>query len=88
MAHYCTGQERENNHIGMPYTTATDGVSLSLSVMELVDNFGLGEKIVGITSDGCGNLRICRESLESKYSNESVFFHPSPYSPCIALRIY
>ena len=87
-AHYCTGQERKNTHIGMPSTTATDGVSLSLSVMEVVENFGLEAKIVGITSDGGGNLRVCREALESKYTNDSLFFHPRPYSPWIALHIY
>ena len=45
----------------MPSTTATDGVSLYFSVMEVVVNFGLEEKIVGITSDGGGNIRVCRE---------------------------
>ena len=72
----------------MPPTTATDGVYLYLSVMEGVDNFGLGEKIVGITSDGGGNIWVCREALESKYTNASVFKHSIPYSPWIALRIY
>ena len=62
----------------MPSTTATDGVSLSLSVMEVVENFGLEAKIVGITSDGSGNLRVCREGLESKYTNDSVFPPPKP----------
>ena len=75
-AHYCTVQERKNTHIGMRYTTATDGVSLSLSVMEVVENFGLEENIVGITSDDGGNLWVCREALESKYTNESIFFPP------------
>ena len=32
-AQYCTCPERKNTHIGMPSTTAPDGVSLSLSVM-------------------------------------------------------
>ena len=59
-AHYCTGQERKKTHIGMPSTTDTDGVSLSLSVMEVVENFGLEANIVGITSDIGGNLRVCR----------------------------
>ena len=72
----------------MPSTTATDGVSLSLSVMEVVENFGLEAKIVGITSDGGGNLRVCREAMESKYTNDSIFTHPSPYSPWSALHIY
>ena len=87
-AHYCTGHERKNTHIGMPSTTSTDVVSLSLSVMEVVENFGFEAKIVGITSDGGGNLRVCRESLESKYNNDSVFPHPRPYSPWSALHIY
>ena len=63
-AHYCIGPERNNIHIGMPYTTATDGVSLPLSVIEVVKNVGLEAKIVGITSDDSGNIRICREALE------------------------
>ena len=61
---------------------------MSLSVMEVVENFGLEEKIVGITSDGGGNIWVCREAIESKYTNDSVFFHPSPYSPWSALHIY
>ena len=88
MAHYCIGQERKNTHIGIPSTTNTDGVSLSLSVMDVVENFGLEAKIVGITSDGSGNLWVFREALESNYTNESVFFHPSPYSQWSALHIY
>ena len=72
----------------MPSTTANDGVSVYLSVMEAVENFGLEAKILGITSDGGGNLQVCREVLESKYTNDSVFPHPSPYSPWSALLIY
>ena len=75
---YYTGWERKNTHIGMSSTTATDGVSLSLSVMEMVENFGLETKIVGIMSDGGGNIRVCREALESKYTNDSVFTPPKP----------
>ena len=58
-SHYCTGRERKNNNIGMPSTTATDDVSVSLSFMEVVENFGLEAKIVGITSDGGGNIWVC-----------------------------
>ena len=75
-AHYCTGSYRKNTHIGMQSTTATDGVSLSLFVMEVVENFGLEAKIVGITSDGGSNLRVCREAIESKYTNDSVSSPP------------
>ena len=38
--HCCTGQDRKKI-IGMPSTTATDVVSLSLSIIEVVENFGL-----------------------------------------------
>ena len=72
MAHYCTSRERKNNHIGMLSTTATDGVSLYFSVMKVVDNFSVEAKIVGITSDCGGNLWVCREALEPKYTNDSV----------------
>ena len=68
----------KNTHIGMLSTATTDGVSLPLSVIEVVENFGLEAKIVGITSDGGGNLRVCREALESKYNNDSVFPPPNP----------
>ena len=72
----------------MPPTTATGGVFLSKSIMEMLENFGLKANIVGINSDGGGNILVYREALESKYSNDSVFQHPSPSSPWNALRIY
>ena len=31
-----------------------------------------------ITSDGDGNIRVCREALESKYTNDPVFPPPKP----------
>ena len=37
--HYCTGPDKNNTHIRILSTTANDGVSLSKSVMEVVDNF-------------------------------------------------
>ena len=77
------------NNIVYHANTATDGVYLSLSFMEVVENFVLEENIVGVTSDGGGNLWFCKEALESKYTNESNFFHyPSPYSPWSVLHIY
>ena len=62
----------------MPSTTVTDGVSLSLSVMEAVEKFGLEGNILGIKSDGGGNPWVCMEALESKYTNKSVFPPPKP----------
>ena len=72
----------------MPSTTATDGVFLYLSAIEVVKNFGSEANIMGFTSDGGGNIWVCREALESKYTNDSVFQHPSPYSPWSAFHIY
>ena len=72
----------------MPSTTATDGLSLSLSVMEVVEMFGLEAYIVGITSDGGGNIWFFREALESKYTTDSVSPLPKPYSPWSVLHIY
>ena len=46
--------------------------------MEVVENFGLEANIVGITSYCGGNPRVFREALESKYTNDSVFFSPKP----------
>ena len=78
MEHYCICQERKNTHTGMPSTTATDVVSLYFSVMEVVEIFGLEANIVGITSDGGENLQVCREALDSKYTNDFVFPPPKP----------
>ena len=76
---YCTGPDRNNTHIGMLSITATDSVSLSLLVIEVVENSGLKENIVGINSDGGGNLWVFREALESKYTIDSVFHQTSIY---------
>ena len=62
----------------MPATTATDGVYLHLSDMEVMENFGMEAKIVGITSYGGGNVLVCREAMDLKYTNESVFLPTKP----------
>ena len=38
---------------------------------------------MGITSDGGGNLWVCMEALDSKYTNESVF---SPTNPLLTME--
>ena len=82
--HYYTSTNRNNTHIGMLSTTASDYFSVSKYVAEVVENLGLEAKIVGDMSGCGGNLRVCRETLESKYSNNSVFHHPIPSSTWIA----
>ena len=41
-------------------TTDTGGVSLSKYVLEVVENFVLEAKIVGVTSDGGSNIWFSR----------------------------
>ena len=62
----------------MSSITATDGVPLFLSIREVVDNFFLKSKIVRITSDGGSNLQVCRNAMESKYTNGSIFTTQDP----------
>ena len=51
---------------------------LYFSVVEVVNNFSLDSNIVGINSNGGGNFWVCREALESKYTNDSVFTTKAP----------
>ena len=81
-AHYCTGPERKKTHIGMPSTTSIDGVSLYLSVMEVVDNSTLEAKIVGTTSDDGGNIWCCREALKSNTPMTLFSTIKAPYNIC------
>ena len=67
-------------------TTATDGVSLYLCVMDVVDIFGLESKIMGTTSNGGENLWVYTEALGLKYTNDSVFPPSNPLftTECLA----
>ena len=57
-AHYTRDHAREHSHIGMPTRTSTDGDSLSVTVVNVINHFSLGLKVVGITSDGGTNLAV------------------------------
>ena len=67
-------------------TTATDGVSLYLCVMDVMDIFGLESKIMGTTSNGGENLWVYTEALGLKYTNDSVFPPSNPLftTECLA----
>ena len=60
-AHYFKVPYINNTLFGMSSDTATGGVYLYFSIMEVVENFGLEANILGITSDGGDNIRVCRE---------------------------
>ena len=73
MASYTREHVREHDHIGMPITTSTDVDSIAVPVSNVINQFSLGSKLVGITSDGGTNLARCKAILESNFDNTVVF---------------
>ena len=71
-AHYTREHFKEYAHIGMPITTSTDGKSLEVTLDNVTNQFNLGSKLVGITSDGRTNLAICKAILESTFDITGV----------------
>ena len=47
-------------------------------VVNLINQFSLGSKIVGITSDGGTNLATCKAILESNFDKTGVFVLGKP----------
>ena len=72
-AHYTRDHVREHDPIGMHITTSTDGESLAVTVGNIINQFNLGSKIAGITSDGGTNLETCKAILEITFDNSGVF---------------
>ena len=75
---YTCEHVRENAHIGIPITTSTDVESLAVPVGNVINQFNLGSKLVGITSDGGTNLVICKPILKSTFDNMGVFDLENP----------
>ena len=73
-AQYKRDYVRENANIGMPITTSTDGESLAVLVDNVINQFNLGSKLVGITSDGGTNLATCKVISEINFDNTGVFY--------------
>ena len=71
--HYTHENFRENAQIRVPVTTSTDGESLVVPVVNLINQFSLSSKLVGINSDGRTNLAIFKAILESTFDNTVVF---------------
>ena len=57
----------------MPITASTDGGILAVLVSNVINQFSLGLKLVGITSDGRTNLARCKAILESNFDKMGVF---------------
>ena len=67
--HYICEHVIEHTHIGMPITPSTDGESLEFPVSNVINQFILGSKLVGITSDGGTKLDRCKVILDSTFDN-------------------
>ena len=72
-AHYKCDHVRENSHIEMPIKTSTDGEIIAVPVGNVINQFNLGSKLVGITSDVGTNLVISKDILESTFGNTGLF---------------
>ena len=57
----------------MPTITSTDGENLAVPVGNVINQFNLGSKLVGIASDVVTNLARCKDILESTFDNIGVF---------------
>ena len=77
--YYTRDHVRENAHIGMPITTSTAGESTSFTVVNVINKFNLGSKLISITSYGGTNLEIYKRILESTFDNTGVFDLGKPF---------
>ena len=57
----------------MPITISTDGDSIAVPVGNVINQFDLVSKLVGITSDGRTNMSTWKSILESTFDNTVVF---------------
>ena len=76
--HYTRGHVRDHAHIGMTITTSNGGDILEVLVGNVINQFNLGSKIVGVTSDDGTNLATCKAILESTFYNTGVFDLENP----------
>ena len=76
--YYTCDHVREHAHIGVPITKSTDGESLAIPVGNVINQFNLGSKLLGITSDGRTNLVTCKTILENNFDNMGVFDLENP----------
>ena len=53
--------------------TSTYGDSIVVPVGNVINQFSLGLKLVGITSESRTNLSICKAILEGNFDNTGVF---------------
>ena len=77
-AHYKKYHVRDHSHINMPIKTSPDGESLAVSFRNVINQFSLGLKLVGITSDGGSNMERFKAILESTFDNTRFFDFRKP----------
>ena len=76
--HHRRDHVRDHSHIGMPIATSTDGEILAVLFGNVINQFNLGSKLLGITSDGRTNLVTCKTILESNFDNMGLFDLENP----------
>ena len=72
-AHYICDNVRGHGHIRMFTKISTDGESLAVPFDKVFNQFNLGSKLVGITSDGGPNLARWNAILDIIFDNKIVF---------------
>ena len=75
---YTRDNVRDHTHIGIPITTSTDGEILAYTIVNVIHQFNLVSKLVGITSDGKTNLATGYDILESSFDNMGLFELKNP----------
>ena len=71
--HYTRDHVRKHSHIWIPITTSTNGESLSITVLNVINQFILGSKLIDVTIDDGTNLERFKSILESNFDNTGVF---------------
>ena len=71
-AYYTREHVRESFRIGIPITKSTYSESLAVPVSNVIKQFSLGSKVLGMNSDGGTNLARFMAILESNFDNIGV----------------
>ena len=71
-AYYTREHVRESFRIGIPITKSTYCESLAVPVSNVIKQFSLGSKVLGMNSDGGTNLARFMAILESNFDNIGV----------------
>ena len=73
-AHIMCAWKYKHVHLGMPYSkVGTDGSSLSIPVLKLMEDFTIQDKVITYKSNGRYNFKTCQDVLEGKFTNTIIY---------------